>query len=116
MSSGWEDSSLDAFGEGTPEGPKVLPKPKFGLASEQAGKSRLNTHAFDNIGIQPVASGGKYSRSTGVPGSIHANTVRNRLPVKCDAPEEKVSTGNDESNLIADPIVSEYDSYFVLSD
>ena len=116
MSSGWEDSSLDAFGEGTPEGPKVLPKPKFGLASEQAGNARLITRAFDNIVIQPVESGGKYSRSTGVPGSIHANNVRNRLAAKCDAPEEKVSTGNDGSNLIADPIVSEYDSYFLLSD
>jgi hypothetical protein len=109
MSNSWvDDPSVDAFGEGTPEGQKLPFKRKFGLASEGAGQSRLSENVFDSIGLQPAASGGRYARSTGVTGSAHASAVRSRLGVRSDAPEERVSTGDDESNLIADRIVSEY--------
>jgi hypothetical protein len=101
MSKSWEDDpSVDAFGEGTPEGPKVPLQKRFGLASGGAGQSRPSNNVFDHINLQPAASGGKYLRTTGASGSAHTSAVRSRIGVRSDAPEERVSTGDDESNLI----------------
>jgi hypothetical protein len=100
MSKSWVDDPLDVFGEGSPEGQQVSVKKKFGLASLGAEQSRHSNNVFDNISLQPVASGGSYGRTTGVFGSAHTSAVRNRLAVKSDAPEERVSTGDNESNLI----------------
>lgn len=104
MSNSWDENSQDVFEEGTPEHPAVQNKRKFGLASRVTGKFS----AFDDIALKPTASNGRYGRLAGATGSAHASAVRSRLGVQNDMPEEKVSTGDDDSSLIAECIVSEY--------